>query len=442
MRLATFLALIAGVSASNVLDLSSPAAFDGAIGQGKPGLVEFFAPWCGHCKNLAPVYEQLADAFAHAKDKVIVAKVDADGEGKPTGSKFSVTGYPTLKWFNADGTHEPFEGGRDLDALAAFISQKSGVKSNIKPPPPPETLILDVHTFDDVVLDQEKDVLITFTAPWCGHCKNLKPTYEKGTPSSAEAIVLCLLSTVALDFKSEANCVVANIDADDAKNKDLAVKYGVTSFPTIKFFGKGGAEPEAYEGGRSEFDFVAYLNQKCGTHRAVGGGLNDEAGRVSEFDSLASKFFVAAADARASILQDAVALAAGAGSVANHYIRVMEKVVNGSEAYLEKEVKRLESILKKRSLAPAKLDEIKVKFNVLSAFTSPPPRRRSRSGTRPSCRDIYCTISDWITYIMWIAYLPRGVNSRLVLALVTFSMESRFKKSGSIVFRYHATRHS
>ena len=50
---------------------------------------------CFTFQNLAPVYEQVADAFSHAKDKVIIAKVDADGEGKPLGSKYGVTGYPS-----------------------------------------------------------------------------------------------------------------------------------------------------------------------------------------------------------------------------------------------------------------------------------------------------------------------------------------------------------
>jgi protein disulfide-isomerase A6 len=46
------------------------------------------------------VYEELADAFAHAKDKVVVAKVDADGEGKPLGSKYGVTGFPSTWRFS------------------------------------------------------------------------------------------------------------------------------------------------------------------------------------------------------------------------------------------------------------------------------------------------------------------------------------------------------
>lgn len=49
-------------------------------------------------QNLAPIYEQLADAFAHAKDKVIIAKVDADGEGRPLGSKYGVTGFPSTRY--------------------------------------------------------------------------------------------------------------------------------------------------------------------------------------------------------------------------------------------------------------------------------------------------------------------------------------------------------
>jgi protein disulfide-isomerase A6 len=85
-------------------------------------------------QNLAPTYEQLGDAFGHAKDKVIVAKVDADGAGKPLGQKYGVSGFPStslslvfrlrrliataLKWFDPQGAISDYEGGRDLDSLA------------------------------------------------------------------------------------------------------------------------------------------------------------------------------------------------------------------------------------------------------------------------------------------------------------------------------------
>ena len=54
-----------------------------------------------HFQNLAPTYEQLADAFSHAKDKVIIAKVDADGEGRPLGQKYGVTGYPSKRFIRS-----------------------------------------------------------------------------------------------------------------------------------------------------------------------------------------------------------------------------------------------------------------------------------------------------------------------------------------------------
>ena len=95
-----FSALAATVAArSAVIDLI-PSNFDDVVlKSGKPTLVEFFAPWCGHCKKLAPVYEDLAFNFEHAKDKVQIAKVDADAE-RELGKRFGVQGFPTLKWFD------------------------------------------------------------------------------------------------------------------------------------------------------------------------------------------------------------------------------------------------------------------------------------------------------------------------------------------------------
>jgi len=174
---------------------------------------------------------------------------------------------------------------------------------------------------------------------------------------------------VAKDFLPESKCIVANVDADAEANRPLAERYGIESFPTLKFFPKGG-EPFEYEGGREEADFVQFLNEKCGTYRAVGGGLNDQAGRHSEFDVLASKFFTATGAARDVIYKEASVLAAQVGPAATHYIRVMDKVAKGNGDYFAKESKRLGSILQKRVLSSKKLDEIKIKANVLAAFAA------------------------------------------------------------------------
>lgn len=181
----------------------------------------------------------------------------------------------------------------------------------------------------------------------------MKPAYEQ----------------VSLDFLPENNCIVANFEADAEKNVALAQKYEIQSFPTIKFFSKDNKEdPIAYEGIRTEEAFVEFLNEKCGTHRAVGGGLNALAGRLPDLDALAVKFFSATGDARKTVYDEAVAVAAAFGTQGQHYLKVMQKVVNGSEAYLTKESARLKSILDKRSLSHTKLDEIKIKANILAQF--------------------------------------------------------------------------
>jgi len=98
-------------------------------------------------------------------------------------------------------------------------------------------------TFDSIVLDKSKNVLLEFYAPWCGHCKNLEPTY----------------TALGEHFANDENVVIAKMDAT-ANYVNPA--FGVRGFPSILFFPAGDkSDVLTYEGTRTFDDLVEFVNE-------------------------------------------------------------------------------------------------------------------------------------------------------------------------------------
>lgn len=105
-----------------VLPLDSDT-FQTTLAKG-PAFVKFFAPWCGHCKKLAPTWKQLA---RHMQDKVTVAEVNCDDHSSLCKAQ-GIQGYPTLVWYAAGdvpGGKSEYNGGRKLEILKTFAEKAS-----------------------------------------------------------------------------------------------------------------------------------------------------------------------------------------------------------------------------------------------------------------------------------------------------------------------------
>ncbi|GAA5863327.1 hypothetical protein JCM8547_006948 [Rhodosporidiobolus lusitaniae] len=96
--------------------------FDSVVAEDKDLLVEFYAPWCGHCKKLKPTWDTLGERFSSVKSKLTIAKFDATENDVPSSAGFRVSGFPTIK-FKAAGSKEwiSYEGDRSLESLVEFL---------------------------------------------------------------------------------------------------------------------------------------------------------------------------------------------------------------------------------------------------------------------------------------------------------------------------------
>ncbi|KAG7488630.1 hypothetical protein MATL_G00036180 [Megalops atlanticus] len=213
--------------------------FDTFIEDKDTVLVEFYAPWCGHCKQFAPIYEKIAQMLKENDPPIPVAKVDATKESA-LGSRFEVSGYPTIKILKR-GEPVDYDGDRSEEAIVSRVKE---VAQPDWKPPPEATMVLTKDNFDEVVNNADV-ILVEFYAPWCGHCKRLAPEYEKAAKE---------LSTRSPPIP------LAKVDA--TAETELASRFEVTGYPTLKIFRKG--KPFEYNGPREKFGIVDYMSEQAG----------------------------------------------------------------------------------------------------------------------------------------------------------------------------------
>jgi len=216
--------------------------------------------------------EQFSTVAKKYKGKIIFIHIDTDVEDNTRILEFfglKTDQLPTVRIVNLEQDLTKFKpeftdfSESNMDKFAKdYLDQK--LKPHLMSEEIPDdwdktgVKILVGKNFDQVVKDPQKDVLVEFYAPWCGHCKQLAPTWDK----------------LGEKYKDHKTVVIAKMDATANELEDLKVQ----GFPTIKLFPQGkGSQPIDFQGERT-FDALVKFIESDGKE----GAASSEKGEAGE----------------------------------------------------------------------------------------------------------------------------------------------------------------
>jgi len=164
----------------------------------KQVILELYAPWCQHCQDLEPHYEEFAQKIHDQKRALVVAKMDGSANNIPF-ANFDYTGFPTI-FHLKPGSYEPSTvSARTADELIKYVQSKSIPKlSEVEADAKKSESLMDqfksesvptktrgpvvrvvFKTFTRLVFQDHKNVVLKIYSPTCPHCKAIAPTYEE-----------------------------------------------------------------------------------------------------------------------------------------------------------------------------------------------------------------------------------------------------------------------
>lgn len=234
-----------------------PETYSGYITAGIP-LAYIFAETPEERQKLSEDFKPIAEKH---KGLINIATIDAKMFGAHAGNlNLDPQTFPAFAIQDPEKKAKyPYDQSKEITAkdVGKFIQDvlDGKVEPSIKSEPIPETqegpvTVVVAHSYKELVIDNEKDVLLEFYAPWCGHCKALAPKYEE-------------LAALYADVPELASKVtIAKIDATANDVPDA-----ITGFPTIKLYPAGSKDaPVEYAGPRTVEDLVDFVKEN-GKHK-------------------------------------------------------------------------------------------------------------------------------------------------------------------------------
>jgi protein disulfide-isomerase A1 len=238
MRRVLLPALVAFAHAGEAWDYDENVAvldadnFDAFLASQEYTLVEFYAPWCGHCKSLAPEWAAAAAKTKKLNPPVLLAKVDAD-KHRELAERFNVEGYPTIKIFKG-GKAEEYEGPRETKGIVSFVKKAVGITGAGS-----LTQLSSAEELTKLVADGGGYALVGL--------------FREPVKASA---MFSVFGEVASDLPSYTSKAIKAAYSASYSNDPVAASLGIKSPPAILLYTPSATEPLSYKIPRKRDEFT------------------------------------------------------------------------------------------------------------------------------------------------------------------------------------------
>lgn len=298
---------------SDFVKILTSADFDETVAAQKMTLVKFYAPWCGHCKNMAPAFEAAAAELADTEG-ALLAKVDmTQPENKVFAERYGVRGYPTLKLFRGDpDAPEPYQGARTQESLVSVTRRILSGESQVDPALQEKERRAEEWKAKDEEKkrakreekrakrkkEKKEKNTIDPEAMRLAHEKLLESkadskfktltaaNFDETVAAHKVAVVAFLyhpdirsnleLSTNLLDAAEELaqtkDALVAEIDVSDPESKAITQRFSIMGYPSVTVFrGDPTEQPEVLKKGKKldKESIIAVVRRQLAVHEEV-----------------------------------------------------------------------------------------------------------------------------------------------------------------------------